>query len=167
MTLARCNGHRTILHTPTQIAEEFRHQQGVLFFMKERPGRSTTKPAGYLRADGYKAVRLQGQSYLAHRLVWCLEYGAWPKEQIDHKDGNRTNNRPDNLREASIQANRKNVTQARNASGVVGVTWAKKEGNWRASISYEGKAINLGHFNNLQDAILAREEAEIYYGYRQ
>lgn len=86
--------------------------------------------------------------------------------QIDHINGNRDDNRIENLREVTIQENRKNVTVARNASGVVGVTWAKKEGNWRASISINGRAINLGHFQNLEDAIACRKQAELEYGYR-
>jgi hypothetical protein len=162
----RCNGYRKLEHNPTQIAEELEHKNGCLYFKKERPGRSTHKQAGYIRSDGYRAIHLMGQNYLAHRVVWCLEFGAWPLEQIDHIDGNRDNNHPSNLREASIQENRRNVTVANNASGVVGVTWAKKEGNWRVSISDCGKAINWGHFDNLQDAINARIDAEIYYGYR-
>jgi hypothetical protein len=165
--LARCNGERILLHTPEDIAHEFRYSDGQLYFKQLRPGRSIHKPAGHLRYDGYVAVRLKGETYLAHRVVWCLHAGEWPKNQIDHINGVRHDNRIENLREATIQENRRNVTRARNASGVIGVTWARKEGNWRASISINGKAINLGHFENLTEAIACRRAAEKRYGYRQ
>lgn len=162
----RSKGIRKTQHTPEEIQAELRvDMKGRIFFRKERPGRSSASPAGSLRKDGYIDVRLQGQRYLAHRLVWCLIKGDWPVEQIDHINGNRADNRIENLRAVSIAEQRRNVTRARNASGVVGVTWARQEHNWRASISVKGKTINLGHFDSVEEATTARREAEAKFGY--
>lgn len=164
----RVRGERKKRHSPAQIAEEFRFDgHGHLFFKILRPGRSVHKPAGYLRPDGYVAVRLQGQIYLAHRVIWCLATGKWPSELLDHINGNKTDNRVENLREVTVKTNHLNRTRARNASGCVGVTWAAKEQNWRASITVGGKGINLGHFNSLEQAIKCRKQAEKTYGYLQ
>ena len=162
----RVRGHRKVIHSPQEIANEFRYENGKLYYKQVRPGRSIYKPAGYIRPDLYIAVRLKGQIYLAHRVVWCLHYGYWPTELIDHINGIRHDNRIENLREVTVAKNRLNVRQARNDSGVVGVTWAKKERNWRASININGKGVNLGHFSNLNDAIAARKAAELEHNYR-
>ncbi len=163
----RVRGKRAVGHSPEQIAQEFRYEQGKLYFKRVHPGRSIHKPAGSYRSDGYVTVRLQGQSYLAHRVVWCLHHGQWPTELIDHINGFRHDNRIENLRECTVAENRLNVRKTRNDSGVVGVTWAKKEGNWRASIQVNGVGINLGHFADLGDAIACRRAAERKYGFLQ
>ena len=162
----RVRGHRAAIHSPQEIANEFRYENGKLYYKQIRPGRSIYKPAGHTRPDLYIAVSLKGQIYLAHRVVWCLHYGYWPTELIDHINGIRHDNRIENLREVTVAENRLNVRQARNDSGVVGVTWAKKERNWRASININGKGVNLGHFSNLNDAIAARKAAELEHNYR-
>lgn len=164
----RIRGERQKIHAPEEIAKEFRvSEKGNLFFRIVRPGRSIHRPAGYIRNDGYLVVRLKGQIYLAHRVVWCLIHGRWPKEQIDHINGRKLDNRPENLREITPAENPLNVTKSNTVSGVVGVTWAYKEKNWRASICKNYKTINLGHFENLQDAIACRKEAEKRFGYLQ
>ena len=164
----RIKGERQKSHSPEKITEEFRvDSTGNLFFRIPRPGRSIHRPAGSVRQDGYRAVRLKGQIYLAHRVVWCLTQGQWPKEQIDHIDGNRLNNRPENLRAATVVTNGFNVTKARNASGCVGITWSVQNNNWRASINHNGRSINLGHFSSLEAAINYRKTAEQLFGYTQ
>lgn len=163
----RIRGKRTTTHSPEQIAQEFTYENGKLYFKRTRPGRSIHKPAGSCAFDGYIRVRLHGESYLAHRVIWCLHHGRWPIEQIDHINGIRHDNRIENLRECTVAENRLNVQKANNDSGVVGVTWAKKEGNWRASIKVNGKGINLGHFTDLNEAIACRRAAEVKYGFLQ
>lgn len=162
----RVRGHRAAIHSPQEIANEFRYENGKLYYKQIRAGRSIYKPAGYIRHDGYIQVRLKGQIYLAHRVVYCIHYGCWPVELIDHINGVKCDNRIENLREVTVAENRLNVRQARNDSGVVGVTWAKKERNWRASININGKVVNLGHFSNLNDAISVRKAAELEHNYR-
>lgn len=162
----RVRGHRKVIHSPEEIASEFRYENGKLYFKQSRPGRSRHKPAGHIRSDLYVAVRLKGQTYLAHRVVWCLHYGYWPTELIDHINGIRYDNRIENLREVTVAENRLNIRRTRNDSGIVGVTWAKKEGNWRASININGKGVNLGHFSDINDAIVARKAAELKHNYR-
>lgn len=98
---------------------------------------------------------------LAHRVAWALTYGLWPDGQIDHIDGDRTNNRIVNLRDATGQENSKNrQLRSDNKSGCVGVQWHKKTQKWRAFISGADGLKHLGVFTNLDEAIAARKAAE-------
>jgi hypothetical protein len=59
--------------------------------------------------DGYIYVMLNGYSYAAHLIIWLLETGHWPKDELDHVNGIRSDNHFDNLREASNVENAQNV----------------------------------------------------------
>ena len=83
---------------------------------------------------------------------------------VDHINRNPLDNRRDNLRIVSIQENNMNLSiRKTNKSGVSGVCWDKDANKWRADIAYKKKKINLGRFDNLEDARKAREDAEEEY----
>lgn len=84
----------------------------------------------------------------------------------DHIDRNPLNCRRSNLRPATHQENMRNISlQKNNASGVTGVSVHKPTGKWRARVMIDYKEIGLGLFENKDDAIKARLEAEAkYYG---
>lgn len=102
----------------------------------------------------------------AHRVAYAMHHGKWPKNQVDHMDGDRTNNKILNLRDATNQENARNMTKSsRNTSGTIGVTWHKHSRLWHAKIRANGKNVSLGYFRNLSDAAAARKVAERKYGY--
>lgn len=81
--------------------------------------------------------------------------------EIDHKNGNRLDNRKINLRKCKRSQNSKNLKRnKRNTSGTTGVGWDKKSNKWRARINCNGKEYNLGNFTNKEDAIKIRKEYE-------
>lgn len=87
--------------------------------------------------------------YGAHVLAWFITTGRWPRRRIDHKDGDGTNNKWKNLRQATNQQNIWNThkVQARSKSGKTGVSWsARSGGQWRACIVVNGRQIPLGIF---------------------
>lgn len=114
----------------------------------------------------YLHVMIDGKKYKAHRLIWLLHYGAWPKQFIDHIDGNGLNNRVENLRDVSHTENQQNSRKSSaNVSGVVGVIWHKQAQKWQAQIKAGGKRIHLGLFTDKAEAVAARKAAEVKYGY--
>jgi hypothetical protein len=112
--------------------------------------------AGWATNRGYIAVKVKNRQYSAHRLAWLMAYGVWPQEFIDHIDGNPTNNRLDNLREASHTENSRNRRiQSRNTSGFKGVYWNKAARKWHAQIHTDGRNKHLGLFVTAEEAYAA------------
>lgn len=87
-----------------------------------------------------------------------------PGKCVDHKNGNRIDNRRENIRFVTIQQNNQNKgTRNKSKSGCNGVVWDKRRRKWRAQIGVHKKNIYLGRFENIDDAIAARKAAEIKY----
>ena len=120
--------------------------------------------AGCLDVKGYLRIMVSCVRYKAHRLAWLAAYGKFPKDQIDHINHDRADNRIINLREATASENSKNQTLAKNStSGVSGVFPHRNK--WQASISSNCKRIHLGTFADKFEAICARKSAERKYGF--
>ncbi len=91
------------------------------------------------------ALRIDGKRYAAHRCAYALMTGAWPVHLIDHEDTDFTNNKWENLRDATQSQNLANTkTPVTNTSGFKGVHWAANVGKWRARIKHDGKQVHLG-----------------------
>jgi hypothetical protein len=102
--------------------------------------------------------RGQSKQFMAHRVAWLLTMKEWPSLEIDHIDGNGTNNRWTNLRLATRSQNGMNrAKQINNTSGYKGVT--KHGPNWRAQIWAEGKHLTLGGHKTKEEAYAAYCEA--------
>lgn len=120
--------------------------------------------AGSLSIQGYIRISLNDKRYYAHRLAWFYVYGTWPKEQVDHINSNRTDNRICNLREATKSQNMINTKlRKNNKSGIKGISWRKDLKKWHARLTIDKKIICIGNFFNLNDAKLAIENARIKY----
>lgn len=122
--------------------------------------------AGYISSsDGYWYVCIDYVEMLAHRAIWLWKTGQWPKCQIDHKDRNRSNNKWNNLREATNSENMRNVgrtAQSNNRStNYRGIDI--KRGKYRVRIHVDGKEVVVGRFLSLQEAKAARLAAEEKY----
>lgn len=113
----------------------------------------------------YRVIKINGKLYYAHRLAWMYIYGRWPKELIDHIDGNGLNNKMSNLRELTnaqnIQATLK--LPKHNTSGFRGVIYHK--GKWRAGISINNRRVEIGYFDSPEEAHLAylNKKAEVHF----
>lgn len=116
--------------------------------------------------NGYKIGRINNRKYFAHRAIWAIEYGEWPLDCIDHINGDRSDNRIENLRHASFQDNSRNsAIRSDNTSGIAGVCWDRVNGKWFAQITISGKNKNLGRFDDMVDAITARQMASAENGF--
>ena len=126
------------------------------------------KRAFTVLSDGYHSISIFNKRYLVHRVIWAIETGAWPVDQIDHEDHNRGNNRFKNLREATHVENARNQKlSSRNTSGVMGVGWNKSAKQWIARIYIKRKELHLGSFDKKDDAIAARKAAEKEIGFHK
>ena len=115
-------------------------------------------------SHGYIRIRLLGKCYPAHRLAWLYVYGTWPKNQIDHINRNRSDNRIANLRDVTNQQNMCNAGDySTNTSGRKGVYWDKRDSRWRACITDNGRYLSLGYFSTQAEAVAARVAAEKLY----
>lgn len=113
---------------------------------------------------GHLEGRIFGQHFLAHRVIFCLVNGYFPKS-IDHYDNIASSNKVENLIDSTQEENMKNKRkQSNNSSGRTGVR-KLPSGRFRATINDNKKTIHLGYFSSFEEACEVRKLAEIKYGY--
>ncbi len=106
-----------------------------------------------VKGGARKSIRVNKQSFYAHRLVWFWHYGKHPKDQIDHIDGNPLNNKIENLREATHAENCQNKIMQRKCSNkYIGITHRKKTNKYGAQIKVNGNHTWLGLFDTPEEA---------------
>lgn len=179
ITAGNSKGQKKPLPSAERLRKLLRLARGVLYW-RRRPKRAFAtarafstwnaryagRPAGRLnRVNGYIYIRLGSANLLAHRVVFKMIHGTEP-EQVDHVNGNKTDNRPSNLRAASDKLNRLNMPlQSNSTSGVPGVGWSKKLQRWTAQIKQGGKSAYLGSFGTFGEAVASRKAAERERGF--
>jgi hypothetical protein len=131
-------------------------ETGEFHWISPRPKINMGDKAGYLKKDkGYTYIEYNGKSYSAHRLAWFWVHKIFPKLQIDHINGNKSDNRIVNLREATHGQNRAN-SKTTNKNGLKGVRflpWIKNTGKcWQAQITHNKKVVYLGCYYTKEDA---------------
>lgn len=149
-------------------------ETGVFTYRKSKNPSKIGKVAGYQRLAmsgiSYVVFRICGEVILAHRAAVLYVVGELPPKgmQIDHIDGNGTNNAWANLRVVRQQENLKNKRLYRKSTtGIPGVTWEKDRGLWLAQIGVNGRCVKIGRFESINDAAVARRKAEIKLGYHE
>lgn len=117
-----------------------------------------------VNAQGYNVGSIFMVEYRAHRIIWKMMTGQEPKDQIDHINGCRTDNRIENLRETDIFGNNRNVASAKGSSSkYLGVCWEKRRLRWRSVIKVNRKQIALGEFSCEEQAARAYDAAAIVH----
>lgn len=113
----------------------------------------------HITQQGYLCYK-RDKAILMHRLIM----DAQPKEEVDHINHNTVDNRKSNLRICSSSQNKMNQgASSVSTSGVRGVYWYNNAQKWSAEIVINKQKIFLGLFDNIEDAIKVRKEAEIKY----
>jgi hypothetical protein len=119
-------------------------------------------PAGHINSEGYRIVGYNGHEYMAVHLIWFLQTGEWPVHGVDHEDRNQGNDKWSNLRPATcVQNNQNRGLRKDNSTGVHGVGYDPRRGNFHARIRVDGKSIYLGGSRDLEVIAGLRRAAEI------
>ncbi|HYD58974.1 MAG TPA: HNH endonuclease signature motif containing protein [Noviherbaspirillum sp.] len=111
--------------------------------------------AGSKNGHGYILIGLPEGRFRAHRLAWLYVCGEWPKNEVDHINGVRSDNRIANLRDVSRRTNNENRREAQcnnRSSGLLGVTWSGRHKKWAASIRVNRKNKHLGLWETKEEA---------------
>lgn len=143
---------------------EYDKETGNLIWKIQQRGIRKGSIAGTIKSHGYLCVGINYKSYRAHRLIFLMHKGYLPKT-IDHINGDKLDNRIENLRAATVGQNQHNrKTNANNTSGYKGVSWNKGCNKWLSQIKLEGKRIHLGYFDNLEEAaeVLRKAREELH-----
>ena len=152
--------------TQSEVLQVFRYNKhtGDLTNIHKATARVEGALSTYRHNEGYLTVNVGKKEYLAHRMIWFMEMGVWPK-QVDHINHNRSDNRWINLREVIHRDNHTNMSlKSNNTSGVNGVRVLPSK-RYCAYIMVQGKQIPLGTYDTLEEAKSARENADRKYGF--
>lgn len=105
----------------------------------------------------YTNVRCKGRKYKMHRIVWYLCTGNWPIDQIDHINGDKSDNRIENLRQVSHGENMRSYKKKAKgtSSRFRGVSFNRKRKEWHSEIYSLGLRYSLGWFKNELEAAMA------------
>ena len=141
--------------TRARLRELLRYdpQTGEFRWRKRSGARYGPPGAPASRHQDARYIRIDGRAYTEHQLAWFYVTGRWARPTIDHRDGDVTNNRWNNLRRATVSQNNANRRRPRNnTSGYKGVYRASKPGQWCAQIGVNGRMKHLGTFSAPQAA---------------
>lgn len=146
---------------------EYDAERGILIrrFNPDIPNRINKrcagKPAGYADARGYVQVAIERKLYLAHRVIWKMAHGTDPPKFIDHRDGNPSNNRLENLRAADHAENMAN--RGRIKGKELPRSIFKMRDGFQVKLSARKKRIHVGTFATLDEAREAQRVALVEY----
>ena len=152
-----------ITHTELINILEYSPDTGIFTWKYDRSSRALKgSAAGTLCKDGYISISINRQIYRAHRLAWFYCFQEWPINYIDHINGIKSDNRLDNLREATRTENSYNSKAHKDSeTGIKGVYYNKLNNNYRAQIRYNGKTIALGTFKTVEEAAEAYNQVAV------
>ena len=131
----------------------FEYKDGELYWKVARSNRvKVGQKTGWVSKIGYVYVNVNKIPTCAHRIIFAMHYGHFP-EQVDHINGNKSDNRIENLRAATRSENYWNAkTRADNTSGIKGIHWESQRNKWRASCNKHGKRYDAGFFDDIEEA---------------
>jgi hypothetical protein len=148
--------------TQDNLKDYFTYKDGNLFW-KRQPSRRITvgSIAGNLTERGYIQVKVFNKRFYAHRIIFFMFNGYFPQE-LDHIDGNKSNNRIENLRDSTKSQNNMNSKKRKdNTSGTKGITWDKRCNKWKV----QGQANNIKYYlGRYDDMELAKK---VIYEFRK
>lgn len=148
--------------THERLLELYRYEPDTGHFIRKVKQKGRSGPVGSIcgskRPDGYIFMSVDGERVLAHRLAYFYMTGEWPEDQIDHINGDNSDNRWVNLRPATRTNNTRN-RRGHSRLGVKGIGQDKGRSRYFAKICVNGKRIYLGSFKTAEEAKEAYDKA--------
>jgi len=139
------------------------YRDGNLYCRVSRGAAKAGKQVGYKRKDGVSCLFVDKKPYLLHRIVFLMHHGYLP-DMVDHIDGNRTNNKIENLREATHAQNAWNSKPRADSNiGIKNITYNKKFNQYTVRIQVNQERKYIGAFKDLELAALVAMEARNKY----
>jgi len=144
------------------LKNRFEYKDGNLVFKERIGGRAKVgKVAGGVNSNGYAKIQVNGTVMGVHQAVFAMHHGYFPK-YVDHINGDRLDNRIENLRDVTNQENvfNRGAYSHNMSSKVRGVSWSNSNRGWQAHITFDGKKRYLGTHSTIELAKEARGKAE-------
>lgn len=114
--------------------------------------RAGSEAGAYISSNGYAYICVGGKKRLAHRLAWLYVYGRYPSVFIDHINGDKTDNRIENLRAASYADNSQNQRRPRSDNRLKTMGVVAHGLRFKAQLTIAGVSKYLGVFDTIADA---------------
>lgn len=119
-------------------------------------------------ARGQKLGKIICRSYYAHRVAWAIHHGSWPNGEIDHINGDPSDNRIANLRDVTRSINMRNRPAFKKSkTGHPGIAWRDRFSAYQVRICVDNREIHLGYFKSLDEAIEVRKRAERIHNFHE
>lgn len=136
--------------TQSLVKEHFKYKDGKLYWIKPTAKKiAIGDTPSWKNEYGYYKVGFYGKLHLVHRLIYLYHHGYLPKE-IDHINGDRSDNRIENLRECNRSQNSRNSKKrSTNNTGYKGVQFNKSNNKWFGAVYAEGEMHKTEYFDNL------------------
>mgnify|MGYP003630913526 FL=1 len=152
-----------------ELSDKYRYcpDTGKFYSKKSIPRhKKSGDEVGFLNSNGYVMLSFEGKQVRAHRAAWLMSYGEVPDGQIDHINGEKTDNRIKNLRVVTNQENQMNKrVQSNNRGGTQGVYWDKARRKYQAHLVVDGVKKALGRYDDWHEAVYAHWYAKVDAGY--
>ena len=150
--------------TKEELLDYLEYRDGGLYWkVSPNPRAKVGGIAGTINAAGYRDIRLHKKQIYAHRAVFLIHHGYVP-ERLDHINGDKADNRIENLRPASASENGYNrKRRSDTAAKAKNITWCKKDRRWLVRVNANGSAVYVGSFSALDEAKSAATAARIQY----
>ncbi len=149
--------------TQEQAKDLLEYRDGELYWKVSKGPAKIGSRVGCFDKEGYRVTTINYKNYKIHRLIFMMHYGFFPQE-VDHINGNKSDNSIENLREATHSLNNCNkIIQKNNTSGIKGVSWKKDRKKWDVRVAINKKNYRIGYFEDLELATLAAEMAREKY----
>ena len=149
--------------TQEDLNSLYEYKDGYLYLKKTKGNKTAGEKIGHNHHSGYVYTTIDEKFYSVHRIIFAMHHGYFPKF-IDHIDGNRSNNKIENLREATIFENNRNAKiRKNNTSGIKGVHFVEKHKKWVVQLQINKQKKYFGWYDNLELAELVAQEARSKY----